>query len=443
MSSIDEKPTFNLKAVVQETGLKPDTLRAWERRYGLPQPGRTSGGHRLYSQRDIDILKWLMARQEEGLSISRAVDLWRDLLAEGKDPFIEMGDQEEVAGRAPLEVGDTLTQLRESWIEACLAFDEQRAEYTLAQAFALYPPETACLELLQKGLSEIGRLWYEGEASAQQEHFASALAIRRLEAMLAVNPPPTRSGRILIGCPPEEEHAFSALLLTLLLRRRGWDTVYLGANVPLERLKSTIEDTDPDLVVLAAQTLHTAASLLPVAEVVHESGLPLAFGGRVFNVVPWLRERIPGHFLGEDLGRAPGVVEQLMTSPTIQEAGGETPQPYLDALAHYRERQSHIEAHVWEHATDLDIPAFYLARANRSLGQEIIAALTLGDISLLGHNLEWVRGLLHNFQDHLPEDVLRNYLELYREAANEQMNHSGQLVVDWLADFASTSEESA
>ena len=56
-------PTFNLKAVVNETGLKPDTLRAWERRYGLPKPHRTPGGHRLYSQRDIDMLKWLISRQ--------------------------------------------------------------------------------------------------------------------------------------------------------------------------------------------------------------------------------------------------------------------------------------------------------------------------------------------------------------------------------------------
>jgi DNA-binding transcriptional MerR regulator len=41
----DDAPTFNLKAVVRETGLKPDTIRAWERRYGLPHPKRTAGGH--------------------------------------------------------------------------------------------------------------------------------------------------------------------------------------------------------------------------------------------------------------------------------------------------------------------------------------------------------------------------------------------------------------
>jgi len=72
MRDANQTPTFNLKVVVRETGLKPDTLRAWERRYGMPQPHRTPGGHRLYSQYDIDTLKWMVDRQNEGLSISRA-----------------------------------------------------------------------------------------------------------------------------------------------------------------------------------------------------------------------------------------------------------------------------------------------------------------------------------------------------------------------------------
>jgi DNA-binding transcriptional MerR regulator len=80
-------PTYNLKVVLKETGLKADTLRAWERRYGLPEPKRSSGGHRLFSQRDIETLKWLMARQEEGLSISRAVDLWRSMEEQDQDPL--------------------------------------------------------------------------------------------------------------------------------------------------------------------------------------------------------------------------------------------------------------------------------------------------------------------------------------------------------------------
>src|SRR3954462_9572650 len=86
MNASPTVPMYNLKAVVQETGLKPDTLRAWERRYGLPDPQRRESGHRLYSQNDINMLKWLSTRQDEGMSISRAVELWRSLQAAQGNP---------------------------------------------------------------------------------------------------------------------------------------------------------------------------------------------------------------------------------------------------------------------------------------------------------------------------------------------------------------------
>ena len=63
-------PTYNLKAVVRETGLKPDTLRAWERRYGLIEPKRTESGHRLYSVTDIGTIRQVMAWLERGVSVS-------------------------------------------------------------------------------------------------------------------------------------------------------------------------------------------------------------------------------------------------------------------------------------------------------------------------------------------------------------------------------------
>jgi DNA-binding transcriptional MerR regulator len=62
----DQTPLYNLKAVTNEVGLNPATLRAWERRYGLLKPKRTPGGHRLYSRQDIEMLKWLVERQKEG-----------------------------------------------------------------------------------------------------------------------------------------------------------------------------------------------------------------------------------------------------------------------------------------------------------------------------------------------------------------------------------------
>ena len=50
-------PIFPLNYAVKETGIKADTLRAWERRYDLPHPSRTEGGQRLFSEKDIEIIK--------------------------------------------------------------------------------------------------------------------------------------------------------------------------------------------------------------------------------------------------------------------------------------------------------------------------------------------------------------------------------------------------
>jgi methanogenic corrinoid protein MtbC1 len=304
MPQTRDTPTFNMKAVVRETGLKPDTLRAWERRYNLPQPERTAGGHRLYSQRDIETLQWLMAQQAEGLSISRAVKLWYRLATEGHDPLQIIpapGVIDSVVTRPIAVGGETIDNLREEWLMSCQAFDESSAERILTEALALFPAETVCIEILQKGLAQIGEGWYEDKITVQQEHFTSAQAVRRIEALLAATATPVRPGRILVVCAPGEQHTFGLLLLTLLLRRRGWEAIYLGANVPADQLENALEATNPNLVIASAQLLHTAASLLDLADLLSVEEIPLAYGGRIFNTLPELQERIPGHFLGPNL----------------------------------------------------------------------------------------------------------------------------------------------
>src|SRR5215208_4841454 len=157
---ISTTPAFNLKVVLKETGLAADTLRAWERRYGLPAPNRTAGGHRLYSQRDIETIKWLIKRQADGLSISRAVDMWNEQLGAGTDPLAASAQQSVPSSIMALPVqyqatDTTLDTLRGRWIEACLEYSESAAEQTLNQAFSMFPVESVCIEMLQKGMSEI------------------------------------------------------------------------------------------------------------------------------------------------------------------------------------------------------------------------------------------------------------------------------------------------
>jgi DNA-binding transcriptional MerR regulator len=433
MAEMHQGPFFNLKAVLQQTGLKPDTLRAWERRYGLPSPDRSEGGHRLYSQRDIDTIKWLMARQREGLSIRRAVDLWRQIEGEGRNALHAVLPiaTRAVSAPAPRPVGGTLVELREAWIKAAMDYDERQAEQILTQAFALYSPETVVLELLQPAVAEIGEGWYRGQVTVQQEHFASSLVIRKLEALIMAAPPPSRPGRILAACPPEENHVIALLLLTLLLRRRGWEVVYLGANVPAERLEITIRVTQPQLVLLAAQQLHTAATLLDIAQVVQQEGVALAYGGLIFNLLPNVRKRIPGHFLGEQLDQAPQVVETLMIAPLPGPSTEAIPDAYLLAREHFHQRQGLIEAQLVQDLTAKGIALNHLAMANKELGQNIGAALALGDMRYLGTDIEWVEGLMRNY--HIPIESLYAYLRAYHHVAREQLDQRGEPVVAWLS----------
>jgi DNA-binding transcriptional MerR regulator len=423
---------FNLKAVVHQTGLKPDTLRAWERRYGLPHPQRSGGGHRLYSSHDIETIKWLMARQQEGLSIKRAVDMWEQIEADGRDPLET--PMPIAAATAPVPpprpAGESLVQLREAWVSACLAYDEQVAEQVVSQAFALYSPEIVAMDLLQKGMAEIGKGWYRSEVTVQQEHFASTLAIRRLEALVMAAPPPTRPGRILAACPPQEEHVFGLLLITLFLRRMGWEVVYLGANVPTQRLEMTMTAMHPQLVILGAQRLHSAATLLEVAHVLQHQEVPLAYGGLIFNLLPDLRARVPGHFLGERLDSVPQMVESLMTAPRPAPAVEDISEVCFRARDHFRERESTIGAQLIRAHSPSAIPSHQIALANRELAHGIEAALTLGNMAYLGADIDWVKGLLGNRE--MPVGALYDYLAVYRRAANEYLNEAGEPIVSWL-----------
>ncbi len=438
-------PTYNLKVVVQETSIKPDTLRAWERRYGLPKPKRTKGRHRLYSDYDIALIKWLMERQVEGLSISRAVELWRSLEESGKNPFANSPAKSLAAQPYSIKVQETsnhlshstMQELRQAWINACLAYDEAGAELVLTQAFSLYPAEMVVLELLQKGLAHIGELWYKNQATVQQEHFASALAMRRLNTLVAAAPLPNRPGKIIVACPADEHHIFAPLFLTLMLRYQGWETIYLGANVPRDYLEKTIATAKPDLIIMTAQQLHTAASLYEIAEVLQQEGIMLAYGGRIFNQAPKLQERIAGHFLGTQLGESIAQIGNLLSKRPLSPPVIPIAEEFSQSLAHFRQQQAVIEAQVWQHLQHEDIPYEELTNANMHLARDITAALTLGNVSLLDEEISWAEKLLLNYN--MPADHLSRYLVAYNKAAHIILDENAKPILQWLDSIANKS----
>jgi methanogenic corrinoid protein MtbC1 len=428
---INHNPVYNLRVVLKETGLKADVLRAWERRYDLPHPQRTAGRQRLYSDYDIATIKWLKTKQAEGLSISRAVQLWKDSIAAGREPLQDVAEMR-ASPSLSLPDGMSIEVLRQQWLEGCLAFDTAKADDALNQGFALYPAEKACSAILRQGLNIIGEQWYLGRVSVQQEHFASALAIRRLEALLSAAPQPTRPQTVLVGCSVGEMHTFPAIMLSLFLQRKGLKVVYLGADIPLEQMDTAIGTIHPDLVVLSAQQLVTAASLSMAALALYERHIPLAYGGLIFNRIPALRQRITATFLGESLEAAVDKIEQLIQSPATL-SPIEFDEKYKLLAQSFRLSQTLIEKELYTALQKDGVQIGTIAEVNTFFGTRLAAALDLGDPAFMEGELTWIAGLLTSH--HLPSEQLRFYLGAYSRCVHAVLGKHGNPINQWIDKY--------
>ena len=430
-----DAPVYNLNVVVKKTGLKPPTIRAWEKRYGMPNPERTAGGHRQYSQRDIDTLNWLVTRQEDGMSISHAVKLWRTLDDQGDAPLLDpepvlvTESSQSIVPQTSTEIAN----LRSDWVNACLSFDRVTAEQVLVRAFALFPPDVVTVQLLQAGLSEIGELWYQGEVSIQQEHFASAMSVQRLEMLIAATPPPTHPERIIVASAEDDFHVFSPLLFTFLLRRRSWDVLYLGADLPAASLEETVAQVKPHMLIVSAQTLSTATSLLGLTSALANYDTIVGYGGIIFNMMPQLRDRIPAHYLGPTIDGAVAFVERLLRH--------RTPNPSVTsdhslnrALAQFKRQRYLIESDVWSNYMAKGKPTDQLAEINNEFAGIIMAALIFGDSDILISDMEWSEYLSNSYR--LSETEAQEYLATYQEAAKAHLSGPAQMIADSLQEIS-------
>ncbi|MBN2677882.1 MAG: cobalamin-dependent protein, partial [Anaerolineaceae bacterium] len=407
----------------------------WERRYGLPKPSRSSGGQRLYTRQDIDTIKWLQARQGEGMRIHRATELWKELVAAGRNPLGQRGaGGVHTSARQP-DNGVPLDVLRRQWLDACLAFNRHPADDILNEALAMYPLERICVELFQKALNEVGERWYRGSATAQQEHFVSAQVMRRLQALIHAAPDPTRMQTIMLGCPPGELHTYPSLFLGLMLRRKGYKVIDLGADIPLEEMLPTITAIRPDLVIFTAQQLTTAAAILSAANLLKGWGVPLAYGGLVFNRIPTLTTLIPAHFLGDTLPGALAAIEHLLSGVQAQPVIDNSVNDWSTLLEQYHESRPRIELAVYAGLPEPGLPVEQLRDVNAYLGDRLETALKFGDPALIDPDLEWLSGLLSTH--HLSADLLAGYLRSYMQVLAQEMGSNGKTILDWMTAFLS------
>lgn len=79
-AALEPRPLYGIGTVARLTGVKPDTLRVWERRYGLGASIKSSTGRRQYTQGDLEHLQLVAALVDDGARIGEIADAPRRTL---------------------------------------------------------------------------------------------------------------------------------------------------------------------------------------------------------------------------------------------------------------------------------------------------------------------------------------------------------------------------
>ena len=310
--NLSSEPIYNIRSVAEKTGLSPETMRAWERRYGFPNPFRNPKGYRLFTGDEIVALIWLKNQTDWGMTIGQAVKLLDQLRARGHDPVKTTRYGSPVPSGPLRTPEDFVTGL----LDALLAIEAGQANQLLRKAFEQHPLETVLLEVISPTLVDLGERWHAGEIPIAIEHFATQLIRTQLIQTLDRLPAPDKDVRIITACAPGEWHEIGVLMLTMMIRQQGWAVTFLGANLGLERFSEMIVQLQPHLILFSATSPLTAEGLEEMMEVLDELPEPrplIGLGGQAFLADPALTNRIPGTFFGPGADEAIRQINQLLT----------------------------------------------------------------------------------------------------------------------------------
>lgn len=232
---MEAEARYRIRAVSQMTGVPAATLRAWERRYGLPIPHRSASAYRLYTERDVEQVRNMSAQVARGVPPSEAARRLLDTPRPAVDPREE--PHQAVANRIVL---------------AARQLDGAALQTELQRVMLLGDAKGAFERILTPALVEIGRLWEVGEISIANEHFATHLIAAAAQDLLRTVVLPAEAPVALLACFAEEQHLLPLLGAALTIASWGFRPVLLGTRTPPGALARAVERLAPAFVGLSA-----------------------------------------------------------------------------------------------------------------------------------------------------------------------------------------------
>lgn len=239
---------YSIKAVSQATGLTVETLRAWERRYGVVEPQRDGTGRRVYTPEDVIRLRRLREATDRGHPIGRLAQLSDDELTG-------------LLNEAPGGPDAASAAFVERILEAAQQFRAVDCEQVLTLAIASLPPQQLIMDVLTPLLREVGERWHRGEFAIAQERLVSTAIRRHIGLVLDTYDRSARGAGIVFATLPGERHELGLLMSALTCASRGFRTHYLGADVPAEEIARFARAVNASAVAVSVVLLEQLPTL--------------------------------------------------------------------------------------------------------------------------------------------------------------------------------------
>ncbi|MBO9540469.1 MerR family transcriptional regulator [bacterium] len=266
---------YQIKAVCRLTGLSPDVIRAWERRYAAIAPVRAERNLRLYSEGDVARLLLLKQATAAGHAIGRIASL----------SDADLSDLVATPEPLPVQPQGVLAQ---RIIDAVDRLDYLAADEALGHAALVLPPVQLIHEVVLPLLEHVGSRWSHRSLGIAAEHLATSLLRSLLGTILRTRHLDRRHAPVLLGTLPGELHEMGLLVVALMVASCGVPVCYLGPNLPPSELALAAKRigafavgislvTHPDDARLSA--LETLAGAL-------EPGTRLWLGGQGISTLP-------------------------------------------------------------------------------------------------------------------------------------------------------------
>ncbi len=278
---------YRINVAAELSGVAPATLRAWERRYGVPEPQRTTTAYRLYSQEDVALIARMRQLVESGIAPAEAAKALRAVAAT-PSPSVEDAPQ-----NRPASSHEGLASARERLLSATERWDARGIDEELTRLSFLVDPVTLYAEVISPLLVDVGQRWERGELSIAQEHLLSEKIELVLRGALKALDRPD-APLVLMATIAGDPHVLGLLGAALSVVGAGARVVVLGASTPPEAIADAVERMRPRFVGLSATLMPKDPEALLARYGAACAAIPWCLGGAVAVTLAPSVERFGG-----------------------------------------------------------------------------------------------------------------------------------------------------